>query len=252
MKSDFYKNFQIFHFENLDSTNLEARKMWNSGQIKDGSIIVADTQNKGRGRLNRDWISQNGNLFFSCALKIQKNTKNLSELSFVAAISLQKAIKNLFSVQNNVKIAETSIKNKWPNDILINDKKISGILLESEKIDNNSSLAIVGIGVNLTSSPENVMFKADNLQNFGIKIEKIEFLHLFLDQFEIFYQKWQDFGFAPIKNIWLENAWKIGEKVDIGSHNQKISGIFKEIDDLGNILIEGSGNIKKLTFGDVS
>lgn len=255
MKNNIYQNFTIHNFLEVGSTNDQAKQMALANQIQDREIIVADSQNKGRGRLNRDWISQKGNLFFSILLKnplkSQKNIAKIPEISFIAAISLRNAIEKLIISQKTEK-NQNIVENKWPNDILINNFKVSGILLESEIKNNLCEFVVLGIGVNLVSSPENTMFKAKNLSQFGVKITKFEFLEKFLDEFEIFYKKWQDFGFLSIRNIWLEKAWKIGQEIKINVNDKQISGIFENIDENGNLILKIDNVLQKISIGDVS
>jgi BirA family biotin operon repressor/biotin-[acetyl-CoA-carboxylase] ligase len=238
MKNEFYKKYRLYCFDELESTNVEAFKLANLGEISHNSVIIADKQSAGRGRLDRKWVSEVGNLYFSMVLMPKK--QKVAEISFVAAVSLQNTLKKLD--------LSAKIENKWPNDILVDGKKIAGILLESKFLDKNCQFVILGIGVNLVNNPQNVMFEATNLLKFGEKMTNFAFLEVFLDEFEQFYQKWQDFGFEWVRNLWLENAYKLGKNVAVDG----FEGVFKGLDVDGSMLIDIDGEVVVVSVGDVS
>lgn len=241
MKKDFYKKFQILHFDNLDSTNLEAVKMAESSLIDEFSILLADQQNQGRGRLNRKWDSQKGNLFFSILLHPKQDLAKINQISFIAAVALVEALSKILD-------GEIKLQNKWPNDVLLDGKKLAGILLESAIDKGLCKYVVLGIGVNLKSKPQDVMFPACDLQAFGVDLSPREMLEKFLDEFEILYQKWCDFGFDAIKNLWMQRAFKLDCELVVDGKK----GVFKGIDGDGNLLLENSGAIEKILVGDVS
>ncbi len=259
MKNYIHNNFNIFHYKNLESTNKTAFSMAKRQEIHENSVILSDMQSAGRGRLKRKWISEEGNLFFSLLKMTKEDIAQIQQISLIAAISLQKTLKDLFLQQNliqdnnnSAKNTKIEIKNKWPNDIIINNNKIAGILTESSFRQQKSEFVIIGVGVNVKSSPENINFPACNLEKFSVKTKKEDILFAFLDNFEIFYQKWQIYGFLPIKNIWLENAYKLDEEIKINNENISKNGTFKGLDDLANMIIEVNGQEEIITFGDVS
>lgn len=251
MKKYIYKNYKINHFSEINSTNIKAKEMAIKNEISDKEIVIADVQTAGRGRKNRDWQSQKGNLFFSILLKPEKEISQIQEISFVSAVALQKTIEYFIKTQNSNK--NIFVKNKWPNDILVNNKKISGILLESAvKNEKLTDFVVVGIGVNLVSHPEKLIFQATNLSKLKVEVEKEDFLPKFLDNFDDFYQKWCYFGFKTIRNIWLENSWNLNQEIQIDQDHEKISAKFIDIDQQGNLILERNGKILKITVGDVS
>lgn len=240
-----YKNFTIHQFEELESTNKLAFQLASDGKLQENEIILATSQKQGRGRLNRNWISPPGNLYFSLVLKPQINLEKTHELSFIAICALRQTITEIAPNKN------LQIKNKWPNDLLINDQKIAGILLES-KISNNVEFCILGLGLNINSHPKNVNFAANNLQNLGFNKSKEEILEIFLDNFTKFYQNYQNFGFKNIRNFWLQQAYKLGEEIAVNLEEKKVEGVFKNIDESGNLEILAEGKLQKITTGDVS
>ncbi|MBU6140377.1 MAG: biotin--[acetyl-CoA-carboxylase] ligase [Proteobacteria bacterium] len=233
-----YKNFVIHEFLELESTNKTAVELASLGKIFDRELILAKQQSAGRGRRNRDWISPAGNLYFSLVLRPKIELEKIPQLSFVAIAALRLAVKNSMV--------------KWPNDLLIEEKKVAGLLLESKISEKNCEFVVIGIGINLTSHPSETIFPASNLENFGIKISPPEMLKKFLDEFEILYQNWLDFDFAGIRQIWLQRAYRLNEKVKLKLDGKEVEGVFSGIDGEGNLLLNREEKILKISVADVS
>lgn len=243
---NFYlEDFLVYDYEELESTNDLAKSLIKNQQLLPNQIILAKTQTKGKGRLDRQWESPIGNLYFSIFLQNNLTLPKNNQLSFVVSCALNLTISKF--AKNDLQI-----QNKWPNDLLINQKKVAGILIESEYITNDLTNIIVGIGVNLQNNPSNSLFNASNLQNFDIKIERLEFLKNFLPEFQKIYQIWLNFGFKNIKDLWLKNAYKINEEIKINCSKVNEIGIFEGIDDDGAIILAGNNILTKINYGDVS
>ena len=245
-----YKNFLIHHYHKVTSTNDLAKELLNNRQIFANQIILSDIQTMGKGRMNRQWQSPVGNLYFSLCLDLSLiNSHFLSTLPLFCAIVLNQTISNLDSRNLN-------ILNKWPNDLLIENKKIAGILVENLLINDNQKLAIVGIGVNINNNPNNSQFPSGNLSEFDFKISNIQLLKKFLDEFDNLFKVWEKFGFKNLKKIWLEKAYKLHQNISInlGKNNQQnlLTGIFKDIDESGNIVILNDEKSFTISVGDVS
>ncbi len=244
-----FKNYLIHQFDEVESTNDLAFSLVENKQIFANEIIVASKQNKGRGRLNRNWESPKGNLYFSLVLQPKIAIEKTSQISLVAICALQIAVAKIFQQQNIV----AKIQNKWPNDLLIDQKKVAGILLESKISNKNCDFAILGIGVNINSNPTQTLFPSTNIKNFSCEISASKMLEFFLEEFENLYENWLIFGFKNIRNLWHKNAYNLNSKININLGNSKIEGLFQEIDEEGNIVIKNHNNeTKKISFGDVS
>ncbi len=249
-----YKNFTIHHFKNVDSTNNVAWHLAKSFQIDHNHLILADSQTGGKGRMGKNWQSPSGNLYFSLLLKPQKSINKSSQLSFLAAVALGLTIDKF----NNDKSIQKPIHHKWPNDILLDGKKIAGILLESDYANNQQlettivNFIVLGIGVNVNSHPTNTSFPASNLASEGlIFVNKNKILKSFLDDFANLYQQWLKFSFTPIRNLWLSKAYKIKEKITVNLPKQTLEGIFYDLDNEGNLLLEVDGRIILINSGEV-
>lgn len=241
-----YKNFIIHKFDELNSTNSYAFNLAKNNQAFDREIFVADKQTSGRGRLDRKWQSELGNLFCSILLRpkdLKIPVTDSHKLSFLTILALRNSLNN------------DKAQIKWPNDLLINGKKVAGILLESDFIDNYLNFAVIGVGVNITSHPDNVLFEATSFANEGIAINKDEFLRRFLDEFEKLYKFVENFGIAEaFKNIrksCVKDAYKLGEKVEINLGDKKVSGIFEDIDENGGLVLRDDDKKFSISFGDV-
>ncbi|MCR5506243.1 MAG: biotin--[acetyl-CoA-carboxylase] ligase, partial [bacterium] len=151
------KDFEFIHFETIDSTNNYAKILCKNG-LKN-KVIVADTQTSGRTTKKQGWISPKGNLYFSILLPLD-DEKKLPQYSFLSALAVAESIKEIDSLNNIVNI-------KWPNDILLNKQKIAGILIEKEE-----NCVIIGIGLNVKSSPDSSLtrYPTTNLFDNGINI----------------------------------------------------------------------------------
>jgi len=244
MKNFTYKNFTIHEFDELDSTNSRAFEMAAARQVFENEIIVAKSQNSGRGRKDRSWNSPAGNLYFSLVLQPKISLQKIPQISFIAICALRLAIEKI--------AAKNSVTNKWPNDLLINKHKVAGLLLESKNSAQNCEFVIVGIGVNLISNPTKTIFPAGNLKDFGIEISPQNLLEKFLDEFEILYKNWLDFGFAGIRQIWLRSAYNLKEKISVKLDDEVLEGIFEDLDVEGNLLLKKGGEILKISTADVS
>lgn len=202
-------------------------------------VITAQRQHKGRGRRGRNWIGMDGNLFMS--LGIESPLAELGELVFVVSLSLAQSIKTIAPHHN--------IQLKWPNDVLIDGAKISGILLEKGTGD----YLIIGIGVNVTAAPELecLIYPAASLATKGIRIDRIELLRLFLSEFDRQLVIWREQGFMPIKQQWLDLACGLGSEIKVVQEQTEKRGIFSGVDDNGLLLLDMDGKIVKIYAGDV-
>jgi len=244
MKSFTYKAFTINEFDELESTNKTAFELANLGKIFDSEIVLAKKQTAGKGRKNRVWSSPVGNLYFSLILQPKINLEQISLISFVAAVSLKLALEGM--------IEKNRISLKWPNDLLIDNKKLAGILLESKFNQKDCEFVVLGIGVNIDSNPDNVIFEATNLKNFEVLITPENLLKKFLDSFEIIYKSFLDYGFKGLRQLWLQSAYKLKEKLVIKIDEKEILGTFIDIDEAGNLLLQRENQLLKIAVADVS
>lgn len=229
--------WKYVHFDIIGSTNDEA-KNYCSG-LYGKTIIHADQQTAGRGRRGRNWVSQKGNLFFS--LVFEYNLQKLGFLVMISALSLAQAVEELSK--------QTKPQLKWPNDVLLNGAKLSGILLEKGE----GNYIIVGIGVNIASAPENseLLYRATSLKDNGINCTAKEFLRIYLQKFNYQLNKIAENEITYLRQEWLKRAYGIGKSLIVRQEEKTEHGVFSGIDDNMALLLEQDGKIKKILVGDV-
>lgn len=233
------QDYTLSEFDVIDSTNEQAKRLIISKEFVGNFVVTANEQTAGRGRNGRQWVSHPGNLYFSIIKQFSNDIQNLFQVSFVSALAMGDTLKEF--------IPDEDIKYKWPNDVLVDGKKISGILLELI-----SSRLIIGVGVNLASAPDVENPATSVVQILGNEVDKMEFLEKFVHHFEKSLFLWQNKGFQYIREHWLGKAYKYGEEICIKPGDKVIRGIFREIDEIGNINVEtADGNLHTISAGDM-
>ncbi len=230
----------VFHdMEEVASTNDEIKKL-SANLIGEKIVISAKSQTNGRGRRGRDWISLGGNLFFS--LGIECELKDLGALVFISSLSLWQTIQDLNPLLD--------VKLKWPNDVLVNDKKVSGMLLEKGE----GHYIIIGIGVNIKAAPllVSTIYPTISLLDAGVDVERLDFLRSYLQNFDSCFNLWLNQGFDEIRRDWQAHVKGLNEEILIRTERGEKSGIFRGIDEQGSLILENSsGVVEKFYAGDV-
>lgn len=226
----------IIHIEETSSTNDE---VWNHMTNHNDIIVITDKQTNGRGRRNNKWFSlESKSLTFSIGLIKKNKNNNLSPL--IASLAICKSINQLSSM--NVKI-------KWPNDIVINNKKIAGILIESKMIRGNIILNI-GIGVNVNLNIEDITKSSlKNISSMYIETDKIYNREHLLSEIIKSFDQYSTRKDENIIKSWLKYCSHINEKVLFHSNGEKINGIFQGINSKGYAIIQMGNIIKEFSSG---
>ncbi len=244
--------FSVQIFDELESTNTTALERAREN-ADEGTIIVAKRQSFGRGRNNRVWSSPVGNLYCSTILRPQRDQQEWGQLSFVCALSIGSVLDD-FSLE---------WKLKWPNDVLCRGAKVSGILLEKE-----SNFIIAGIGINVLQVPHvegrivtSIWQEYTALQQQSLLIASAVERILDADQVRLALQKhltywydlWQEQGFQPIRDAWLQKAVGLNNRLKVSLPSGKIvEGVMLGIDAQGVLEIKtGDDMLEKITAGDV-
>lgn len=236
-------NPNVIIFDRLDSTSNEADRMIKSGYADHGLIIWAREQQSGHGRYGRKWISRDGNLTFSVIINNDSKVKNLAIYPFLTALAIKDALLELNK--------SLEINFKWPNDILLHDKKIAGILYESKISGDEVNFLVCGIGLNITSSPSEIntasSLHEENIYN--ITADQIIF-RIIQNMDKYFKLLEKNNAETKIYNLWLENAYKLGEELVVVSGNDKMKGKFETIED-GNLILLDHNERHVISTGDV-
>ncbi len=250
----FIDSFDFHHFSCLESTNMTAKDFatksttfLNKGIVH---VFYTDEQTVGYGKANRTWCMKVGNVAVSFLwIDPEVNSVDITQLTFVMSLSIGKTFESFG-------IPKENIQYKWPNDILISGKKISGVLLESSfsgfKGNQKTPYIVAGVGINIQQAPdkESVVFPATSLKEEGYEtptaIRFIEKLSLYVKRY---YNIWQDKGFKIIRDSWLENAWcKEGTIIIKTNDKKKLEGKFLGLQEDGALLIQCEKKNEIYTF----
>lgn len=223
------------------STQDTVRNLADAGE-PEGLAIQALQQTKGRGRHGNDWASPMGNLYLSVLLRPSCKAVKAGQMAFVIALALSEAMGEVIEPSHTKTL-------KWPNDILIDGKKISGILLET-KLDKHDRVdyLIIGTGVNIFAAPEGAM-GLDQIKKEPVFVNK--FRDLYLQKLLEHYTVWQNKGFAPIREAWLKQAHGLGQNMKIRLPEVTYEGVFDGIDETGALLATIDGTPRSFTSGEV-
>lgn len=227
--SELLKGYKFFKFDVCDSTMDTCKDLLSQNQpITDTSlVVVADQQEKGRGRRGRTWKSDIGNLYISIGFNYPESVE-IAQLSFVTALAVGQTVLHFGK--------DCDLAYKWPNDIFIKNKKVGGILIETQNVENE---VIIGMGVNILKSPSLVGYDATNLKEYGVHVQSDDFLKVLIKNFDFYKNKWITQGFQFIRDEWLEKAWKLNENISVKNGKGKVvEGIFKGIDPKGGLIIQ--------------
>ncbi len=215
-----------------------------------GLWITAERQLQGKGSRGRQWISEPGNLYASLLLKDVGSPQTLHTLTFVASLAIRDAI---LSLQRAV---FADVKLKWPNDVLLNGRKTSGILLESHVVD-GSHFLIMGIGINIAHYPATALYPATCLANEGLDSSPGEFIQLLSHSMEKRLMQWErGEGFDRIRRDWLDCAVNLEKRIEVQmpvkGETQTVSGTFRGIDEQGLLLLEvKAGKTERISVADI-
>jgi BirA family biotin operon repressor/biotin-[acetyl-CoA-carboxylase] ligase len=235
-------------FDELDSTNAEARRRAEAGEF--GPIWLASRrQTAGRGRRDRVWQTQSGNLAATLLYVTDLPLAELAQLSFVTAFGVRAMAREF--------IPESLIRFKWPNDVFVAGEKLSGILLESGRRDDGLIWVAIGVGVNLAVAPHDVERPATSLADHlkeGVAAPPspeaaLEVLSEMLTQR---ISAWSRSGFEPFRGGWTQGAFGLGEPCVARLGDREITGVAEGLDSDGALLLRlASGELQRITAGDV-
>ena len=239
----------VLFLRKVNSTNLWAKGLARSG-AQEGTTVVAEFQSSGRGRLGRRWCSPIGGLWLSVVLRPQIRVSQVYQLNVVAALSV---------IQTLLDICGLEAEAKWPNDVLVNGRKICGILGEANSEANRVSFVIMGIGLNANfqvdkTLPESIAAAATSLETeIGHKIELERLLTELLKRFEANYDIFVRRGFSDIVAKWKIHANFLGREVDVVDQQRTFRGIAEDIDANGALTLRlKDGSLKSFHAADVS
>ena len=242
--------YRLAFHETVDSTNAEALRLAAQGEAG-GLWIWAASQQLGKGRAGRGWTSPSGNLYASLLIRPGVPLKTASQLSLLAGIAAHDAISSLASSTGQ----SLDLRLKWPNDILVGTAKLGGILLESAaEADKDAPAIVIGIGVNLASSPDGLGRAVAALTDAGVPVTPRQAFAALVWATAEWLGRWQNgSAFDLIRTAWLERAQSIGGPISVRLGDDLLRGTFLGIDDAGALRLSlASGEERRITAGDVA
>lgn len=230
------------------STNDIARELVEMG-AEDGTVVVSETQTSGRGRLNRKWISPFGGLWFSIILKPRLSPSDASKLTFAAGLAVAKTLNELYDLEACT---------KWPNDVLVNRKKICGVLAEMSTSAETAKFVILGVGVNANFEAQTLPEQLwENVTSLKTELKRnINLEHLFrmlLENLESAYLQSIESGFCSVLEEWKTFATFLGTQVKVTEENEEWTGTALDVNVDGSLKLRlQDGTLKRIFAGDVS
>jgi BirA family biotin operon repressor/biotin-[acetyl-CoA-carboxylase] ligase len=233
------KEYRVHYFDEVDSTMDIARELARK-DCPHFTVVVAGRQKQGRGRLKRTWLSSQGGLYFTIVVRPKIPPVLSSRVNFAASMILAQTLRNMFNINAMV---------KWPNDVLVDGRKISGILSEMEAEIDRVSFISIGIGINVNNDPTPHEPMATSLKKIlGKKVPRIEVLKVFLDRFE---DALNDADFDNVVSEWKRYTQTLNRHVRIVTAHDVSEGLAVDVDDNGALMLKlADGSVKKIIYGD--
>ncbi len=229
--------------EQIDSTNLQLKRTGSGDKFK---VCIANTQTAGKGRLGKKWISPaTNNIYFSISHKFPNPPSALSGLGLVAGILCAKTIKQLTGFDG--------IQLKWPNDLIANDKKLGGILIENHIGSNKESIIIIGIGINVAMPADtNIDVPWINLQDIGNTASRNQIISSLLNNLVPVINDFNDKTLSTMLTDWDRLDWTKNQPVKLSNKTSIIYGTAVGINSQGALRLKCDGKIKEIHSGDLS
>lgn len=239
---------EIHNFEKLSSTNTTAKEQAEKG-AKEGTTIIAETQTSGKGRLDRRWVSPRGGVWLSIILRPRIAPEDALKITLTTAVAVARILRRLYNVAAEI---------KWPNDILIDNKKICGILTEAKLKGKTIKFIVVGIGINANFFaqvlPKDLRATATTLKEvLGKNVDREKLVAALLKEFEDCYKLFVERKFEKLLSEWRSMTGFLGKEVEITSFEEKVRGVAVGIDENGALIIElKNDERRKVLSGDVT
>lgn len=244
---DMVFGYPFFLYESLSSTNETIKELGREG-YPEGTLVIAEEQTGGKGRKGRTWSSKKGQgLWFSLLLRPPVAIHLVSQLTFVASVALTEVLREM----------RIPVGIKWPNDLLLDGKKVCGILAETVGEIDRVDFVVLGIGLNVHQSkgdfPEDIQGQAISLSlGTGWEFKRLDILTGFLKSFSHWYEKYRQEGFAVIQKQWKEYSLVLGHDVLIMENERTREGKAIDLGEDGALLVDVNGEVIKFFTGDVS
>lgn len=242
---------KIYYFDTIDSTQNFALKLAQKPH-ENGSIVISERQTRGRGRLNRKWISPKGGIWLSILLRPNFELSQTSLFPMVTSLALSIAIEKVLRIKPEL---------KWPNDLTVKGKKVAGILIDVSIESNKIDYIIIGVGINFKIQPNKISkLIKDHRKSYGITTlvketyngSPVELVQQFLFELEQMYDKVISNSIEDIRKKWIKRSSTIGKNVTATTITGLLKGKAIGIDETGALLLSNKGKIHRLLAGDIT
>lgn len=236
---------QIYFYKSTTSTMDVAKELVSKNSNIENVLVIAETQTKGRGRLQREWFSPKGGLWFSLILKPKVSPDKIFFLNYVFSLAVVKTLKRY----------EINAKTKWPNDVVVDDKKICGILIETDTELDKVNWCIIGVGINVNIDSkfflQNKLDATSVFEQTGKKVDLTEFNRILFKEIDILYDEFIKLNYDRILKDWCLNSVTFGRRVKILTLTDIIVGKAVGISpQTGALIVETPQGIKHILSGD--
>jgi len=240
---------KIYYFGTIDSTQNFALEL-SQKPHENGSLVIADRQTQGRGRLNRKWISPKGGIWMSILLKPNFEPSHTSLFPMVTSLALAVSIEKTLKIKTEL---------KWPNDVTIKGNKVAGILIDASVESNKIDYLIIGIGINFKINPGTIS-KSIKQKKYGITtliskgqdVRPVELVQQFLLELEKTYNNILTGNVGTIRKEWMKRSSTIGKNVTITTTTGTLKGKVTGIDKTGALVLSRNGNVQHVLAGDMT
>jgi BirA family biotin operon repressor/biotin-[acetyl-CoA-carboxylase] ligase len=235
---------EILSYEKLDSTNVLGYTLAEKG-LKEGAVVLAEQQTKGKGRLGRSWISPpKAGIYFSCILRPAMAPSSVAQITLAASVGAAKSIREVAGLRALI---------RWPNDILVNGRKVCGILTEMKAEQDSIEFLVLGMGINVNTDLKDLPEGATSLKaESGRDISRIQLAKQILRELEAGYITLRDAGFASIREEWKMLTHMLGSRIKVSIPAREFEGQAIDIDKDGSLLVRlDNGFIESVSSGDV-
>ncbi|MCL0094129.1 biotin--[acetyl-CoA-carboxylase] ligase, partial [Dehalococcoidia bacterium] len=238
---------QIAYHRELTSTQDAAKALAAQG-ANEGTIVVAETQAAGRGRIGRGWASPPGGVYLSIILRPAIKPSEALRFPLIAGVAVAQAIEQLTGLKPRL---------KWPNDVILEGRKAGGILSEMSAETDRINYIVIGMGINVNTErahfPEEIAGIATSLrEEYGKEVSRVQLVQEILAQLESLYEDFQISGFEPIRERWKALSNTIGARVSVRGEREQVEGAAIDIDKDGALILrKANGALERVIAGDV-
>ena len=245
IRSGIFCQEPIFHIETTSSTNEKAYELAEKG-APEGAIVIAEGQTGGKGRMGRKWVSpKKGGVYMSVILRPKMDLDEIPSVTLIAGTAIIDAIEKACGIKAGM---------KWPNDIMIEGKKVCGVLTEIKAQPDMVDFLVLGIGVNVNTPEDKLPPEATSLKAHTDKdISRVAFVRELLFSLDKTYSLFKNKGFKALRSKCREKSVVLGSRVKIMEHNRSTEGLAEDIDDKGALILKSdSGKTQRIFSGDVT